>query len=193
MSGNIEDEAKFELVHTILGGSSNARLFSDLREKQNLAYAVSSNIQSFGNTGILTMQIQTTTDDKSANVQSFDNVQKSLDGFKKHKDLLCNELVSDEELASAKMRLKQKIIGQCQNPLSENDLLAMNALEPFGIKRIDKYVEAIDKITKEDIKQAANFIFSHNPTTSILASPETIDSQMGYLQTLGKVELVHQG
>lgn len=193
MSGNIEDEVKFELVHTILGGSSNARLFSDLREKQNLAYAVSSSIQSFGNTGILTMQIQTTTDDKASGVESFDNVQKSLDGFKKHKDLLCNELVSDEELASAKMRLKQKIIGQCQNPLSETDLLAMNVVEPYGIKRIDKYVEAIDKITKEDIMKASQFIFSHNPTTSILASPDTINSQLPYLKTLGKLEPVQMG
>ena len=50
--------------------------------------------------------------------------------------------------------------------------------------------EAIDKITKEDIKQAANFIFSHNPTTSILASPDTINSQMGYLSTLGNLEPV---
>lgn len=192
MSGNIEDEVRFELIHTILGGNSNARLFSDLREKQNLAYAVSSNIQSFANTGILTMQIQTTTDDKSAGVQSFDNVKKSLEGFKKHKDLLCNELVSDEELASAKMYLKQKIVGQCQNPLSENELLAMNVLEPYGIKRIDKYVETIDKITKEDIRKASQFIFSHNPTISILASKDTIDSQLPYLKTLGKLEGTQQ-
>ena len=88
------------------------------------------------------------------------------------------------------MKLKQKIIGQCQNPLTETDLLAMNALEPYGIKRIDKYIETIDKITKEDIKTAANFIFSHNPTTSILASQETINSQMPYLKTLGAIETV---
>ena len=190
LSGNIEDETKFELVHTILGGSSNARLFSDLREKQNLAYRVASNIQSFGNTGILTMYIQTTTDNKEAGIESYDNVQKSLEGFKKHANLLCQEYVTDEELASAKMKLKQKIIGQCQNPLTETDLLAMNALEPYGIKRIDKYIETIDKITKEDIKTAANFIFSHNPTTSILASQETINSQMPYLKTLGAIETV---
>ena len=190
MSGNIEDEVKFELVHTILGGSTNSRLFSDLREKQNLAYSVSSTIQSFENTGILTLQIQTTTDNPDEGIVSYDNVQKSLDGFKKHIELLKNEYVTDEELESAKMRLKQKIIGQCQNPLSETELLAMNMLEPYGIKRIDKYIEAIDKMTKEDIKQAANFIFSYNPTVSILASENTINSQLPYLKTLGTVEKV---
>ena len=193
LSGNIEDEVKFEMVNTILGGSASARLFSDLREKQNLAYSVSSQIQSFENTGILTLQIQTTTDNKEAGIESFDNVQKSLDGFKKHTDLLQNELVSDEELAAAKMKLKQRIIGQCQNPLLETDLLAMNVLEPYGIKRIDKYIEAIDKVTKEDIKQASQFIFSYNPTTSILASPETIESQKQYLATLGALEPVIMG
>ena len=40
MSGNIDDEVKFELLNTILGGSPSSRLFQDLREKQKLAYRV---------------------------------------------------------------------------------------------------------------------------------------------------------
>ena len=187
MTGNIEDEAKFELVNTILGGSPSSRLFRDLREKQNLAYSVSSSIQSFENTGILTLSIQTTTDNKEQNAISYDNVEKSLEGFKKHTGLLCSELVSDEELQAAKMKLKQNLIGQCQNPMSETQLLAMNALEPYGINRIDKYFEIIDKITKEDIKQAANYIFSYKPTTSILASEDTIKNQMPYLEKEGAI------
>jgi len=188
ISGNIEDEVKFEMLNTILGATPAARLFSDLREKQNLAYSVSSRIQSFENTGILTLKIQTTTDNPTSNITSYDNVQKSLGGFQKHADMLKNEYVTDEELQAAKTKLKQNIIGQCQNPISETGLLAMNILEPYGIKRIDKYFEAIDKITKEDIKQAANFIFSYNPTISILASQNTINSQMDYLNSLGNVQ-----
>ncbi len=188
LSGNIEDEAKFELVNEILGGSANARLFADLREKQNLAYSVYSEVQSFENTGILTLWLMTTTDHKDQNQESFENVQKSLDGFKKHTDKMCNELVTDEELAAAKMKLKQNLFAQCQNPLSETALISMNMLEPYGIKRIDKYIDAIDKVTKEDIKKASQFIFSQKPSISILASPDTINSQMEYLKTQGKVE-----
>lgn len=190
LSGNIEDEIKFELLNTILGGTPNSRLFGDLREKQNLAYSVSSSVQSFENTGILTLRIGTTTDHKEQGVQEFDNVRKSLEGFKKHTNLLQKELVSDEELESAKMRLKQNLIEQCQNPMMETDLLAMNILEPYGIKRIDKYFEAIDSISKEDIKKTAKFIFSYNPTVSILASEDTINSQIKYLKTLGDVSFV---
>ena len=188
LSGNIDDEVKFEMVNTILGGSPNSRLFSDLREKQNLAYSVFSSIQSFENTGVLTLGIQTTTDHKDQGVQSYDNVKKSLEGFEKHTKLLCNELVSDDELEAAKMKLKQNVIARTQNPLYENNMLAINVEEPYGIKRIDKYIEAIDNVTKEDIQEAARFIFSYNPTISILASEDTINSQMNYLKTLGKVQ-----
>ena len=188
MSGNIYDEVKFELLNTVLGASPNSRLFSDLREKENLAYHVSSDIQSFENTGILTLKIQTTTDNPEASITSYDNVQKSLDGFRRHTDLLQDELISDDELKSAKRKLKQKIIGQCQNPISETNLIAMNMLQPNGIKRIDKYFEAIDKMTKEDIQNAAKFIFSNQPTISILASPDTINSQMEYLKSLGDIQ-----
>lgn len=187
LSGNIEDEVKFELLNTILGGDSNARLFSDLRSEQNLAYSVYSSVRQFENTGILTLGIETTTDDKKANVKSYDNVQKALEGFKKHTDLLSSELVSDEELESAKMALKQEMIGVFQNPVSKNSLVLMNMQEPYGIKRIDKYLEAIDKITKEDILKTAQYVFSYNPTISILASKDTINSQMDYLKSQGSV------
>ena len=63
----------------------------------------------------------------------------------------------------------------------------MSAGEPLGIKRIDKYVEALDSVTKEDIMQAAQFIFAQKPVVSIVASEDTIKSQMNYLKTQGEI------
>ncbi len=185
MTESVQKEAELEMLNLILGASPSSRLFLDLREKQNLAYHVSSNIQSFENTGILTLRIQTTTDDKEQGIKSFDNVKKSLEGFNKHAKELCETLVTDEELKAAKNQLKQNLIGQMQNPLSKTGLIAQNMANLYGIKRIDKYFEAIDKITKEDIKKTAQFVFSYNPTVSILASSDTINSQLDYLKTQG--------
>ena len=187
ISGNIEDEIKFELLNTILGGSPNSRLFQDLREKQKLAYTTSSQIQSFENSGILTLNILSTTDDKKQNDIKYDNLQKSLDGFQKHTDLLMNEYVSDEELESAKMKLKQNIASQMELPGSKTALLSMNMTQPYGIKRIDEYVNTIDKITKQDIKDAAQHVFSNKPVYSILASKDTVENQKAYIDSLGEV------
>ena len=187
ISGNIEDEIKFELLNTVLGGSPNSRLFQDLREKEKLAYTTSSQIQSFENSGILTLNILSTTDDKKQNDIKYDNLQKCLDGFQKHTDSLMNEYVSDEELEAAKMKLKQQIARQMELPDVKTSLLSMNMTQPYGIKRIDEYVKAIDKITKQDIKDAAIHIFSNKPVYSILASPDTILNQAEYINNLGEV------
>lgn len=187
ISGNIEDEIKFELLNTILGSSPSSRLFSDLREKQKLAYTVSSQIQSFENSGIITLRILSTTDDKKQNDIKYDNLQKCLDGFQAHTDALMTEYVSDEELEAAKMQLKQDIALQMELPMSATSLLSMNMTQPYGIRRIDEYVKAIDKITKQDIMDAAKHVFSNKPVYSILASPDTVNNQMNYIRSLGEV------
>ncbi len=188
MSGNIDDEVKFELLNTILGGTPSSRLFQDLREKQKLAYRVSSSIRSFEDTGILTMSILSTTDDKKQNDIKYDNLQKSLEGFTSHSEKLLNELVSKEELDSAKKILKQKYARQTELPDSKTGILAMSLHQPYGIKRMDEYIKAIDKITPEDIQSAAQHIFSNKPVYSILASKDTINNQADYLNTLGEVK-----
>ena len=187
MTGNIEDDVKFELLNTILGGGPASRLFSDLRENKQLAYQVASEVQSFGNTGILSMFIKTTTDNKTQNEIKYDNLQKSLQGFEEHVQKLLTAPVTEEELASAKKTLKQNLVSEMELLASKTELLAMNADLPYGIKRIDAYFEAIDKITAEDVRVAARHIFSNKPVYSILTSPDTANNQMSYLQTLGEI------
>ena len=133
------------------------------------------------------MRILSTTDDKKQNDIKYDNLQKCLDGFQAHTDKLMNEYVTDEELESAKMQLKQDIARQMELPASAAELLSMNMTQPYGIKRIDEYVNAIDKITKQDIMDAANHVFSNKPVYSILASQDTVNSQMNYINSLGEV------
>ena len=187
MSGNIKDEVKFELLNEILGGSPASRLFQDLRENKKLAYRVSSQVQSFEDTGILTMFIMSTTDDKAQDEISYDNLQKSLDGFDVQVKKMLSEPVSQEELDSAKMQLKQRIAKQTELPASETDLISMNMTLPYGIKRIDEYVKAIDSITIDDISKAAKHVFKNKPTISILASPDTINNQQDFINSLGDV------
>ena len=133
------------------------------------------------------MGILTTTDDKKQNDIKYDNLQKSLDGFKTHTDRLMNEYVSDEELESAKMTLKQNIASETELPSSATSLISMNLTQPYGLRRIDEYVKAIDKITKQDIMDAAKHVFSNKPVYSILASPDTVNNQMNYINSLGEV------
>ncbi len=173
---NPKDQAVFALLNTILGGSASSRLFNDLRETQKLAYRVESNIDFVGNTGVMALSIKTTTDNPSENIQQYDNVEKSLDGFKKHIELLKTEPVLQEELEAAKLRIKTQILNSLESSASQTVVLNSAKDNIQGINAINNNLKLIDEITPQDIQNAANYIFNSNSITSILASQNTLDN-----------------
>lgn len=65
-------------MNTILGGNPSSRLFSDLREKEKLAYHVKSNTKIYENIGVISLKIGTTTDNKDTGEKSFENIKNQL-------------------------------------------------------------------------------------------------------------------
>ena len=46
----------------------------------------------------------------------------------------------------------------------------------YGNDYAMKYLEIIDKITAEDVKATANYVFANKPITSVVASQYTLDA-----------------
>lgn len=184
---NMKDSITFDLLNTILGGTPSSRLFSDLREKQKLAYQVNSKIGYFDNSGVLSLFIKTTTDDPSTGIESYDNVEKSLNGFNLHIQKLTNENITQEELESAKLTLKNKILNYSELTSDKNRSILLGQKSYYGVSQDNQMLDLIDKITAEDIKAAAKYIFNSNPTISIVATKNTIEKNKKYLNTLGNV------
>ena len=173
---NTKDDVTIELMNTILGGNPSSRLFNDLREKQKLAYRVNSNIEKFGNTSIARLNILTTTEDKENGVEAFENVQKSLDGFKKHIEKLKTEYVSKEELNSAKRFLKSRLLSMKDFSTDKNDAIISTLNRNEGLEYYNECMKLIDEITPQDILNAANYVFKGKSVTSIVASENTINA-----------------
>ena len=173
---DIESKTAYVLMNMILGGSTTSRLFMDLREKEKLAYRVNSSIDYTGDTGVMTLRIGTTTDDENDKTNDYNNVLKALSGFEKHINKIKTEYVCEKELEEAKKILKTKILNQNEATIVQTiDLLeGKNSME--GIFKTNKILKCIDKITVEDIKNAANKVFSNKPITAITASQNTINS-----------------
>lgn len=183
-SVNIKDNATVNILNIILGGSASSRLFSDLREKQQLAYNVNSDIENVDNSGIFTLQIRTTTENKTNGEISYDNVQKSINGFNKHIERLKNEKVSEEELQKAKQYYKNKILSEAESNVIKNSMLADGLNSFYGPLKHNELLKVIDTITVEDIYKAANYIFSNKPTYSIIATKNTLEYNKEYLEKL---------
>ena len=126
----------------------------------------------------------TTTENKDTGEISYDNLQKSVEGFKNHVQKLKTERVTPEELQNAKLALKDSILTMNQASAGKCDTLASSINTPYGITRANQILDIIDTITSDDIYNAANYIFSQKPVYSIVASENTLKNNADYLKTL---------
>ncbi len=173
-SGNIEDQAKLKVLNMVLGGNSSSRLFTDLREDQKLAYYVASKVETFGDTSTIKLNILTTTDDPNDPNNTPENINKSLAGFDKHINKLKTEQVTQKELDKAKLILKNNILNSLETSIDKTIALADSKSTPYGIDKTKKLLEAIEKVTAQDVKNAAVYAFNSQPITSILASEKSL-------------------
>lgn len=181
---NLKDTATVELLNQILGGNASSRLFNDLREKQQLCYRVNSNVRYYGNAGLLKLYIGTTTENKDTKEISYENVQKSINGFNHHIQKLMTEKVSEEELKNAKLNFKNIILSDTETSAGKNNSMAINITDLNGPLADNELLKIIDEITVDDIYNAANYIFSGKPTYSILATENTLKANKDFFKTL---------
>ncbi len=186
ISGNLKDKVAIQLMNNILGGNSSSRLFNDLREKQQLAYHVDSRTSAVDNTGIIRFTIGTTTENKNTNEISYDNVQKSIDGFNKHIKKIKTEKVTESELEEAKLYLKNVILTKNETSTSKTISLSNGMNHFYGPLEDNEILKLIDEITVDDIYNAANYVFAGKPTYSILATENTLKANEEYFKTLIK-------
>ncbi|MBP3923916.1 insulinase family protein [bacterium] len=185
---NEHDSVTLVLLNKILGGTPSSRLFLDLREKQQLAYRVKSefNLNDDENQGEITLSIGTTTENKETGEVSYDNIKKSIEGFNKNIEKIKTEKVSEEELENAKLNLKNTILNGIQTTEDKNFELANSFLRPAGLQSLNKIMEEIDKVTADDIYNAANYVFSTNPAYSILATENSLKANEEFIKSLEK-------
>ena len=178
-----KERACENILNTILTSSQSIGLFNTLREKEHLAYSVHSNIERVGNSGELSCSILTTTDNKEIGEISYDNVQKSINGFNRQINALLNGDYTDEDLESAKRGLKASLLKKEGTPAKLN-AITKGIYTPYGIEFQNKVYEEIDSITREDIQELAEKIFKNPPIYTIVASQDTLNANKEYLTSL---------
>jgi len=179
---NIKERAMMEILNTILS-SSSIGLFNNLREKEQLAYSVYSDVGHKGNSGYLSCNILTTTDNKDNGEISYSNIQKSIEGFHRQIDALKNSMYTDEDLESAKNIFKAKLL-ETEGNYSKLRALR-NGLDSYeGIDYQNQLFNVIDNITREDIDVFSKKVFANPPTYSIVASKDSLEANKDFFETL---------
>ena len=133
--------------------------------------------------GEVSCNILTTTDNKEIGEISYDNVQKSIEGFTHQIDELKNGEFTDEDLANAKLALKAKLLAD-EGTSAKLSSLNTGLNSKFGITYKNQLYALIDGLTKDDVLKFAEKIFKNSPTYSVVASQDTLDANKNFFESL---------
>lgn len=143
---------------TILGGGMSSRLFQEIREKRGLVYSVYSFSNSHTQSGLFGIYAGTTKEElKQLMPVVCEEIRK-----------IRTDLVTEQELKRAKTQLKASMLMALESSSATVEVLARQMLIFGRPIPVEEMVEKIEKISREDIREIANKIFSSCPTYALV-------------------------
>ena len=145
--GSTELSPPVKLLTTILGSGMDSRLFEEVREKRGLAYGVSASSSEWQQGGLSLVEFST----RDSNVE--EGIEVILTEIQKIK----TTHVSEEEI----QRAKNKIRASFYSAIEDSYNLASWSIRKrlVGIPEIDDYMKMIDRVSSNDILEAAEAIY----------------------------------
>ena len=163
------DYAAMMVLDAILGGAMSSRLFTELRDKQSLAYQVGSHYAVHPDASLYVMYIGT----------SGERFADARDGVLIEVGKLRSKPVSAEELQTAKTYLKGTFVMGQERNASQAALMAAYELLGLGYSFIDEYPKRIEAVTEEDVLRGARTYFSGPYTLGAVRPKATREGKNG--------------
>ena len=182
-TGNIKDMAALNVLHIILGADDNGLLFNDLRTDKQISYGAYTKL--INNTAI--PKLSRLLLHSATPAQNPENLKTVLESFDNCTKKLQNELIDEKTLKRAKRKFKSNIFNDCDISSSRNFYLELCSNSFYGAKFFEELEKAVDELTPYDIQQIAKYYFSQPAIYSISGNSETIEKNMDYLKTLGRI------
>ena len=151
------DMPALEVAAAILGSGMSSRLFTELRDKQGLAYAIGAYTQHHDRQGYFAAYIGTAPA----------NVDKATDGLWTEITKLRETVVSEDELLRTKNYLTGEYLRAHERNSQQAGFLAYWYATGLGVDHDKEYLEAINAVTPRDVMRVANKYFL-DPTVTVL-------------------------
>lgn len=154
------------LLNTILGASGlSSRLFVELRDKKGLAYVVRSSYEVYDRAAAFSVYIATEPK----------NIKTSLEGFEFEINRIKTTPVDNIELENAKNNLIGKRQFFTETNLQQSSLYSFYEDKGLGYDFEEKLIEAVKKVSAEDIQRAANEYLKDPHVLTVLAPGQYLE------------------
>ncbi|QJA06150.1 insulinase family protein [Thermosulfurimonas marina] len=155
-----EDRYALEVLNAVLAGQGG-RLFRALRDKEALAYSVTSFLSLGVNTGALALYIGCAPDKKEA----------ALSGLWREITRVKEGGISEEELSRAKNWLIGRYETELQTNLSQAMDRALNEALGLGFNYFYRYIENIRQVSAEEVQEAARKYLDDQHYVLVILTP----------------------
>lgn len=149
---NHPDFAGVVVLNTVFGGYFGSRLMSNIREEKGFTYGIYSSIGSYAHDASMIIHTEA----------GRDVLEQTVKEVYHEMDLLCNELVDDEELLLVKNYLLGNILGDLDGPFSIMQRWRTLILNGFGADRFDANIQTYKQIGAEELRTLAQRYFNKN-------------------------------
>jgi predicted Zn-dependent peptidase len=147
----LTDRRRFasSILNNVLGGGMSSRLFQNIRERQGLAYAIFSDVNSYRDVGVLSVYAGTSLETTEQLVRSV------LDEFRRLKD----EPLDAAELRRAKDHLKGSLLLSLEGTGSRMSGLARYHLYFGRHFTPEELIAMLESVTAEEVREVARGFF----------------------------------
>lgn len=156
-----KDKAVLSVLSTILGGGMSSRLFIEVRERRGLAYSIRTSNDLFLDAGYMATQ---------AGVEH-ENLEKALRVILDEYRKIATEKVGKEELKKAKESIKGRMALGLEGSDDVVEYLVGQEVLQNKITLPKEKIQAIDKVTAEDVLRVAKMIFTEKRLNLAVISP----------------------
>lgn len=146
------DPRRFALMvlNSYLGYGLSSRLFTELREKRGLCYAVSANDVRWDDTGVWTVYAGL----------AIDKLEEAVLAIGEEIKRLTEVLIDEKELSEAKEKVRGPLLFSSENPINVMNQFAKQALDkPEEILTYDEIVNRLMQIDAKNVRQVARDLF----------------------------------
>lgn len=137
------------VLDAILGGGMSSRLFQEIRENRGLAYSIGSYSASYREGGMFTVYAGT----------SMENADLVADLVKKEFEIIKSDRVDDTEMTRAKNQIRGALVLGQESMSNRMSRMANSELYFNRIIPVQEIIDAVMKVTADDVTRVANDVF----------------------------------
>lgn len=140
-----QDHPLERLIIAVLSGGMSGRLFTEVREKRGLCYAVSSSYRADKDRGIVSNYVGTTPE----------RAQESLDVLHEELRRINEGNITQEELVRAKTGLKSKLVFAGESTKARSSALAADFFNLGRVRTLEEIVAQLDAVSLGELNEYA--------------------------------------